>query len=61
MYCNCPNEATAARMARLLVEKGYHEVWPLLGGLDGWMELGYPTEAVVSQAPGLTSIAVASS
>jgi rhodanese-related sulfurtransferase len=61
MYCNCPNEATAARMARLLVEKGYHEVWPLLGGLDGWMELGYPTETVGSQASGLTSIAAASS
>ena len=61
MYCNCPNEATAARMARLLVEKGYHEVWPLLGGLDGWMELGYPTEAVGSPASGLTSIAAASS
>jgi rhodanese-related sulfurtransferase len=61
MYCNCPNEATAARMASLLVEKGYHEVWPLLGGLDGWVELGYPTEAVGKPSPGLTSIAAASS
>jgi hypothetical protein len=34
-------------MPRLLVEKDYHEVRPLLGGLDGWVELGYPTEAVV--------------
>jgi membrane protein DedA with SNARE-associated domain/rhodanese-related sulfurtransferase len=61
MYCNCPNEVTSARMARLLVEKGYHEVWPLLGGLDGWVALGYPTEAVASPEPGLTSIAAASS
>ncbi len=61
MYCNCPNEATAANLARLLVEKGYHEVWPLLGGLDGWVELGYPTEPVEPSAPGFTSIAVASS
>jgi membrane protein DedA with SNARE-associated domain/rhodanese-related sulfurtransferase len=61
MYCNCPNEATAAKMARLLIEKGYHEVWPLLGGLDGWVELGYPTETVGSGASGLTSIATASS
>ena len=59
MYCNCPNEATAAKMARLLVEKGYHEVWPLLGGLDGWMELGYPTETVGPVASGLTSIVTA--
>lgn len=60
MYCNCPNEATAARMARLLVGKGYHEVWPLLGGLDGWVALGYPTETVIPVAPTLTSIVTAS-
>ena len=40
-------------MARLLIEKGYREVWPLLGGFDGWVELGYPTEPVASPAPGL--------
>ena len=61
MYCNCPNEVTSARMARLLLEKGYREVWPLLGGLDGWVELGYPTEAVATPAPGLTSIGEVSS
>ena len=48
-------------MARLLVEKGYSEVWPLLGGLDGWVELGYPTEPVAPLAPALTSITAASS
>jgi membrane protein DedA with SNARE-associated domain/rhodanese-related sulfurtransferase len=61
MYCNCPNEVTSARMARLLVEKGYHEVWPLLGGLDGWAELGYPIEAANPPVPKLTSITAASS
>jgi len=61
MYCNCPNEVTSARMARRLLEKGYHEVWPLLGGLDGWVGLGYPTEAVAPQAAGLTSIGEISS
>jgi len=48
-------------MARLLIEKGYREVWPLLGGLDGWVELGYPTEPVAARAPLLASIAAASS
>jgi 3-mercaptopyruvate sulfurtransferase SseA len=48
-------------MARLLIEKGYREVWPLLGGFDGWVELGYPTEPVAAQAPALTSITAASS
>lgn len=61
MYCNCPNEATAAKMARLLVAKGYYEVRPLLGGLDEWMAMGYPTEAVNPTGAGLTSIATANS
>jgi len=61
MYCTCPNEATSARMARLLIEKGYLEVWPLQGGFDGWVGLGYPTEPVADSAPLLTSIAAASS
>ncbi|HMD83534.1 MAG TPA: hypothetical protein VKO18_02395 [Terriglobia bacterium] len=48
-------------MARLLIEKGYREVWPLLGGFDGWVELGYPTEPVALPTPVLTSIAAVSS
>jgi hypothetical protein len=48
-------------MARLLIEKGYQQVLPLLGGLDGWVELGYPTEPLGFPAPGLSSIAAASS
>jgi len=31
-------------MARLLNNKGYKEVRPLLGGIDAWLELGYPVE-----------------
>ncbi len=31
-------------MARLLHERGYKEVWPLLGGFDAWLALGYPVE-----------------
>ena len=38
-------------MARLLIEKGYRDVWPLLGGFDGWVELGYPTEPVAPPRP----------
>jgi len=60
MYCSCPNEATSARMARLLIEKGYEEVRPLEGGFDGWAELGYPTEPVAASAPLVTAIAAAS-
>ncbi|MHB8655097.1 MAG: hypothetical protein ACYDA9_14605 [Terriglobia bacterium] len=38
-------------MARLLHSKGYKEVRPLLGGLDGWLELGYPAEPLASNVP----------
>jgi 3-mercaptopyruvate sulfurtransferase SseA len=32
-------------MALLLKSKGFKEVWPLLGGFDAWLGLGYPTES----------------
>jgi len=44
-------------MARLLIEKGYRDVWPLTGGFDHWLELGYPTDPVAATTSGLTSIA----
>lgn len=31
-------------MARLLHNKGYKDVRPLLGGFDAWVEHGYPLE-----------------
>jgi 3-mercaptopyruvate sulfurtransferase SseA len=33
-------------MALLLKSKGYKAIWPLLGGFDAWLELGYPTESL---------------
>jgi len=44
LYCDCPNEASAARMALLLRERGVTRVRPLLGGLDAWRARGYPVE-----------------
>lgn len=41
-------------MARLLQSKGYKEVRPLLGGLDGWLELGYPAEPLAGVSVPLT-------
>lgn len=38
-------------MARLLHSKGYKDVRPLLGGLDGWLELGYPAESLAVHVP----------
>jgi membrane protein DedA with SNARE-associated domain/rhodanese-related sulfurtransferase len=36
LYCACPNEASAAKAARLLIARGYTWVRPLTGGLDAW-------------------------
>ena len=49
LFCACPNEATAARMALLLKRKGIARVRPLTGGIDAWRALDYPLEMVVSQ------------
>jgi membrane protein DedA with SNARE-associated domain/rhodanese-related sulfurtransferase len=39
-YCTCPNEASAAIVAKRLIELGYTRVRPLAGGLDAWVEAG---------------------
>lgn len=44
LYCSCPNEATAARVAKLLMNKGYSRVRPLTGGFDAWITAGLQTE-----------------
>lgn len=46
LYCTCPNEATAARVAKVLISRGFTRVRPLHGGLDAWVEAGYAVEAV---------------
>lgn len=51
IYCNCPNEASAAAAARLLMAAGYRRVRPLLGGLDAWAAAGYPVDRLPA-APG---------
>jgi membrane protein DedA with SNARE-associated domain/rhodanese-related sulfurtransferase len=51
-YCSCPNEASAAQAARLLMNHGFHRVRPLHGGLEAWIAAGYPVEEI---APAATS------
>jgi rhodanese-related sulfurtransferase len=48
LYCTCPSEASAARMARMLMSHGFKRVRPLFGGLEAWLAAGY---AVELQAP----------
>ena len=49
-YCSCPNEASAASAAKLLMDIGYKRVRPLLGGIEAWSEAGYALETL-STAP----------
>ncbi len=46
VYCACPNEYTAAKLAKALVDHGFKRVRPLLGGIDAWKAAGFPVEAV---------------
>lgn len=43
LYCACPNEVTSARVAKLLMKKGYRRVRPLTGGIDAWISAGHQT------------------
>jgi membrane protein DedA with SNARE-associated domain/rhodanese-related sulfurtransferase len=44
LYCTCPNEASAAKVAKLLMSHGFRRVRPLYGGLDAWLAAGYAVE-----------------
>jgi membrane protein DedA with SNARE-associated domain/rhodanese-related sulfurtransferase len=44
VYCTCPNEASAARIAKSLMTKGFTRVRPLLGGFDAWVEAGFSVD-----------------
>ncbi len=58
LYCACPSEASAARVARILMNHGFKKVRPLHGGLDAWVAAGYAVVAVTpaqASAPGTAS------
>jgi membrane protein DedA with SNARE-associated domain/rhodanese-related sulfurtransferase len=44
IYCACPNEYTAAKLAKMLLQHGFKRVRPLLGGIDAWIAAGHPVE-----------------
>jgi membrane protein DedA with SNARE-associated domain/rhodanese-related sulfurtransferase len=41
LYCSCPSEASAARVAKILMNHGFKRVRPLHGGLEAWIAAGY--------------------
>jgi rhodanese-related sulfurtransferase len=46
VYCACPNEATAAKVALKLRARGFRRVRPLGGGIDAWMSAGLAVERI---------------
>jgi membrane protein DedA with SNARE-associated domain/rhodanese-related sulfurtransferase len=56
LYCSCPNEASAAQVAKLLIDAGFMRVRPLLGGLDAWIAAGHPVEMVAVEAQAATVV-----
>jgi membrane protein DedA with SNARE-associated domain len=44
IYCDCPNEASAAIAAKHLKRAGFKKIRPLRGGLDAWIEAGHPLQ-----------------
>lgn len=45
VYCSCAQEATSARIAHLLIERG-NKVAVITGGMRSWIRAGCPTEPV---------------
>ncbi|MDQ8030375.1 DedA family protein/thiosulfate sulfurtransferase GlpE [Bordetella genomosp. 1] len=52
VYCACPNEISAARLATRLRAAGYTRIWALRGGYDAWASLAAQASAdAMVQAP----------
>ena len=47
VYCDCPNDASAAVIARKLKTMGFKHVRPLAGGISAWRAQGFPVELAV--------------
>ena len=47
VYCDCPNDASAAVVAKKLKERGFKRVRPLAGGIDAWQARGRPVDRIV--------------
>jgi len=43
-YCTCQHEASSAKVAEKLAERGYKNVHPLFVGFEAWQKAGLPLE-----------------
>jgi membrane protein DedA with SNARE-associated domain/rhodanese-related sulfurtransferase len=56
LFCTCPDEETAVRMALTIRKMGVSRVRPLLGGFDGWKERGYSLAPIVGTERAFTTL-----
>jgi membrane protein DedA with SNARE-associated domain/rhodanese-related sulfurtransferase len=59
IYCSCPNDVSAAWMAKRLRELGFTDVKPLSGGLDAWRLAGWELMPMVENAASGAQIGIA--
>jgi len=50
VYCDWPNDASAAVVAKKLREQGFKRVRPLAGGLEAWQASGRPVDRHATDA-----------
>jgi membrane protein DedA with SNARE-associated domain/rhodanese-related sulfurtransferase len=48
VYCSCPDDVTAAQVAKQFLANGFHRARPLQGGLDAWN--AHQAQAVQAQS-----------
>jgi membrane protein DedA with SNARE-associated domain/rhodanese-related sulfurtransferase len=59
IYCSCPNEVSAAWMAKALTDAGFKDVVPLRGGLDAWRDAGRQLEPLADEpAPHIDDVGI---
>jgi membrane protein DedA with SNARE-associated domain/rhodanese-related sulfurtransferase len=56
LFCACPNEVTAARLALLLRNKGITRIRPLAEGYEGWRSRGFPLSRPNHDPPAVQSV-----
>ena len=49
VYCACPNEVSAAKVAKKLMRAGFTRVRPLAGGIEAWVARGFDVEAAATE------------
>jgi membrane protein DedA with SNARE-associated domain/rhodanese-related sulfurtransferase len=52
VYCSCPNDVTAAHVAKELHTHGYLKARPLFGGLDAWNAAFRPEQTLAQEEEG---------